>query len=608
MAPTPHSKVLARYRNELTRSRKWRQQEDYDGLWRRMYDLYAGKHYDRMSESDRLVVNMAFATKNVIAPSVAVNNPRFTVNARRPNWAAQAIITEEVLNYLWRSHRYQDEFRLAVDDWLEIGHGWIKVGYKYVREEVVAAADAEADGVDDRDPNVEGNVETEMQVREDRPFAERISPFDVFVDPDAKSMRAASWVAQRIRRPVADIRVDSRYSPKYRKDVQSNYRSKWEDDPLNSTVQPEARYDDDGYADVIEFYDIRRNVFCVFADSQGCDGFLIKPQAMPYAFGHPFVMLRNYEVGDRFYPMGELEAIEPLQLELNETRTQMIQHRRRFARKWLYLESAFDDQGVSALESDEDNVMVPVNGGEDLQRVIAPMPSIGTPPDFYDQSALISNDLNQVSGVTDYMRGNAPNIRRTATEAAMLQDAQNARAADKLAKVEGILSDIGARLIQIMQQYMTGEQVVRVVGSQAFPIWVNFTKDYIQGDFDYEVEAGSTQPRNETFRRQSAMQLMDAMAPFIQMGIVNPMELARHVLHHGFGIKDADRFFVHQEGAPPPQQGVLPPAMTGGPPPNMEERPLPQQMMAAQQMGGQAPQGVLEQLASTIGLDVGNVS
>ena len=96
----------------------------------------------------------------------------------------------------------------------------------------------------------------------------------------------------------------------------------------------------------------------------------------------------------------------------------------------------------------------------------------------------------------------------------MIQDAANSRAQDKMARIETFLGQLGERLIQLMQQYMTGEQVVRVVGPTAMPMWLTYDKDYIKGEFDFEVEAGSTQPQNETFRRQSAMQLVDAMAPF----------------------------------------------------------------------------------------------
>jgi len=249
-------------------------------------------------------------------------------------------------------------------------------------------------------------------------------------------------------------------------------------------------------------------------------------------------MLRNYEVPDNFYPMGELESIESLQLELNETRNQMLNHRKRFARKWIYSKDMFDEDGVRALESDVDNTMIPIMGDVNPANFIAPLPSIGTPPDFYNQSQMIEEDINTVSGVSDYMRGQPESaIRRTATEAAMIQDAANSRARDKLAKVESFLADCGERIVQLMQEFLTGEHVARIT-SVAGRAWVNYDADYLQGEFDFEVEGGSTEPRNEAFRRQSALQLVDAMAPFISIGVINPSGLARYVLQYGFGIKD----------------------------------------------------------------------
>jgi hypothetical protein len=542
MAPPKLETRLKGYSQELARSRRWREKDEYEKLWKRMIDLYRGRHYDKVSKSDRALINVAFSTKNVIAPSVAVNNPKFTVNARKPESFAQAVVTEEVLNYLWRTYRYQADFRLAVDDFLSVGHGWVKVAYKAKKQPVIKTVEGEGEGVDDRDETVPGNVESELTSFDaDRPFVERVSPFDIFVDPDARHPKEMRWIAQRTRRLVADVRVDSRYSETVRKQVNGQYRSRWSNNDGDGRDAAElANPGSDQYVDIIELYDLRRNEMCTFAEM--CeDGFLIKPQPMVYPFGQPFVMLRNYEVPDHFYPMGELEAIESLQHELNETRTQMIQHRKRFARKWLYLKDFFDDQGIAALESDEDNVMVPIEGETNLNNAVVAMPSIGTPPDFYNQSELITQDIDRVTGVSDYMRGDTANIRRTATEAAMIQDAQNSRAADKLSRIEMTLADIGGKLIQLMQVYMTGEHVVRIVGGQN-PVWVQFDADYIQGEFDFEVEAGSTQPRNESFRRQSALQLVDALGPFIQLGVVNPQALAQYVLQFGFGVKNVDAF------------------------------------------------------------------
>jgi hypothetical protein len=316
-------------------------------------------------------------------------------------------------------------------------------------------------------------------------------------------MEDARWIAQRIRRPLEDVKKDKRYNSTARQEAAPSHYSKWGQDayrPRRSTSP------DDAYVEVWEWYDIDRNTVSVFCD--GSDKFLVAPKEIPFAFGQPFVMIRNYDVPETFYPMGELEAIEPLQHELNQTRTQMMNHRKRFSRKWLYKETAFDTDGRQALESDEDNVMVPVISEDNLGNVIAPMPAVINPPEFYNQSDLISMDMNRVSGVTEYQQGAMPEIRRTATEAAIVQDASNARASDKLAIIERSIGECARRLVMLAQQFMTGEQAIRVVGSEAQPLWLTFDRDYIQGEFDYEVEGGSTAPMNESFRRQRALQIV----------------------------------------------------------------------------------------------------
>jgi hypothetical protein len=148
----------------------------------------------------------------------------------------------------------------------------------------------------------------------------------------------------------------------------------------------------------------------------------------------------------------------------------------------------------------------------------------------------------------------------------MIQDAANARAQDRLAKVELVLAEIAERVVGLMQQYTTGDQVARIV---TMPIrgWVNFDKDRIAGKFDFEVQGGSTEPRNETFRRQSAMQIVDASMPFIDAGVVNMPALYQELLQKGFGIKDAGRFVNQPEAPPPPEGADQSLQQLGGPPP-----------------------------------------
>lgn len=578
MARPSNADMLARYRGKVSAAKKWRRDEDYDDLWRRMVDIYRGKHYEFLSEEDRLLVNISFSTINVIAPSVSVNYPKITVNAVSPEFAPQAIITESVVNYWWRHFDVRPEFRRAVKDFLIIGHGWLKTGYRYI-EEGQTDSDGEVLAAD-----VPANdIEPTVVVVEDRPFVERVSPFDVFVDPDATSMQDMTWIAQRVRRSLKDVKDDKRYDAQARRNCSP---ATWGRNLEGGELAREEVVDtEEQYVEVWEFYDLQRKTLSVFTD--GGERFLVSPKPMPYAFGHPFVMLRNYDVPERFYPMGELEAIEPLQRELNETRSQMMNHRKRFARKYLYKESAFDAQGRQLLQSDADNVMVPVSSDEPLGNVMAPVPATITPPEFYNQSGLISQDIETVSGISEYMRGQLPQMRRTATEASIIADAANSRAADKLATIEQAIASVASRMVQLAQQFMTSEQVARISGRNGDPVWVTFDADYIAGEFDFEVEAGSTQPNNESFRRQSALQMVDAMAPFASAGIVDMARLAAHVLQFGFGVKNPESFLAQQ---PPPAD---PAALAAGPQQQALPAGSPQMPMGAPDVAGMAAGGGL---------------
>ena len=582
MARTSNSELITRYRKKINQSRRWRQDEKYDELWRRMIDMYRGKHYIKASETDQLLVNIAFATINVIAPGVSVNYPKIAVNARKHEQAPNAVVTEAIVNYWWRHFDCQKEFRRAVKDALVVGHGWVKTGYRFVEEDVESeTADDMADG------SPESISESAQIITEDRPFVERISPFDVFVDSDCTSMSDMRWIAQRIRRPLSDVKKDKRYNSSARNDAQPSHYSRYGLDNIGGRDRPRPSTEpEDTYVEIWEYYDIDSGKMSVFCD--GGEKFLVNPIDIPFSFGHPFVMIPNYEVPEYFYPMGELEAIEPLQMELNQTRTQMMNHRKRFSRKWLYKESAFDADGRSALESDEDNVMVPVISEENINSVVGPMPAVISPPEFYNQSELISNDIDRVSGVSEYQRGSLPEIRRTATEAGIIQDAANARSADKLAIIERAIADTARRLVALAQQFMTGEQAVRLVGAGANQVWLNFDRDYLQGEFDFEVEGGSTQPVNESVRRQMAMQVVDAMAPFVGTGIVDMPKLAGYVLQYGFGIKDGASFITQP---PPPEPQPAPPfgpqmppeqMMPQGPPPGIPPQGMPPQGMPPQ--------------------------
>ena len=583
MARESNSNKLSTYRGYIDYAKRWRTGENYDQLWQRLINLYRGKQYRGASTGDRLLVNISFSTINTLAPAVSIGRPKINVNPRKPEDGDKAIVTESIINYWWGHYGCQPEFQRAVKDYLILGHGWVKTGYRFVEEAKLDDIEYSADEAAGAEPA--DDVEAQTIIREDRPFLERVDPFEMYIDPDATSVNDMRWIAQRTRRPLKDAKIDKRYDAAARKELSPSGYQKYgnQDVGYMSAQQAFTSNPDNAYCDIYEYYNIDTGEMCVFSDSGG-DKFLIKPIKMPYEFGHPFFMLRNYEVPGFFYPMGELEAIEPLQYELNETRTQMMLHRKRYSRKWLFQESAFDDDGRQALASDEDNVIVPVKSGENLNNVVVPMPALINPPEFYNQSSLITNDIDRVSGVSEYQRGAIPETTRTAREASIIAEAGNARVAEKLVAIENAIAQCASNLIMLAQQFMTGEMTVRILGTESAPVWLTFDKDYINGEFDYTVEAGSTAPRNEAFRRDMALQMVSAMQPFAQAGLVNLPKLAEYVLGIGFGVKDPSSFL---------QEPPAPEAPPQGPPPGMEGMPpgMPPEMMEG--MPPELPPGLI---------------
>lgn len=583
---------LKRYRQRLDFSKRWRQTEGYDELWRRLIDLYRGKHFSGLSDEDRIAVNVAFSTVNVIYPAISINHPHLTVNARKPEDEDAAHLVEAVVNYQWRHFKVKPEFRRAAKDFLILGHGWVKTGYRFVEGERELTDDErdakfgeqldQLDQYAEQNPHLADQLPTDEQVLasvptsetvilEDRPFAERVSPFDIYVDPEATSMADLKWIAQRIVRPLEEVESDDRYSPSARNKIKpdSHINESWYD------KSNERQYGDETKrVTVWEFYDLTCGEMSVFAETG--DSFLVAPTKLPYAYGHPFTMIRNYDIPDFFYPMGDLEAIEPIQEELNKLRSMTMNHRKRYARKYLYKESAFDSVGRMALADDADNTMVPVTEDIPLNEAVAPMPQSPLPPEFYQFSEQAEADIDKVTGVNEYQRGSLPEIRRTATEASIIQDAANSRAADKLSVIEEAVAEVGAHLVALCQAFLSGDHVARIVGDNGHPLWVPYSRDEIAGEFDFEVEAGSTQPRNDTLRNKQALDMLQALAPFMAPGpagpgIVNAAEVLKYVLQFGFDVKNPSKFLQVPQapevtpGAPPDPTAVPPGTVSAEP-------------------------------------------
>jgi hypothetical protein len=271
--------------------------------------------------------------------------------------------------------------------------------------------------------------------------------------------------------------------------------------------------------------------------------------------------------------MGELEQMAPLQDELNKTRSQMITHRRRNVAKWIVREHAMTEETEQAIKSSKVNDVIPIRGNDPFDSLLAPVHATPLSADMYQIGDQIRNDINEVTGVNEYLRGVPQNISRTATEATIIEGATNIRTRHKLLQVETASQQVGQLLLDVMtdvlpltdfdemSMYVTGREAEQLNRSQGmedprYNSTITPTPEIFEGKYEVRVQRGSTELRNPEVKAQQMQEMVQMMlsATPILMQIGVPFNIQRLMMEwmEAEGLEDVEAYFEPEE-----QQGQM---------------------------------------------------
>ena len=439
-----HRDAVRRSRELLEHGRTFRETEREE-FWRRNENQYEGNHWDRTAAedptADLITVNVSFATVNTIIPYVTSEEPRFIVEPLSSDATPKnARLQQAMLNRQWRVMDGQAAIRVSAEDYLVYGDGYGKATWQIVDR---AAKD--------------GSTSEVAEIKIDP-----ISPWDVWLDPFSTGIHNARWVAQRILMTRREFELDDTLDQSH---VDELAWGSWERDEDQSRAEARATSDESWVA-VYEFYDTIDRALYVFTDS-GPE----KPLKVVEEIECPIAQLGNYRIPHSPYHMSELEQLWPMQEELNKTRSQLITHRRRNIGKYFYRDGALGEEGLSALTSPIINQGVKVLGDAPLDMVVKPAQLSALSPDAYSSADQAMRDIYEISGVNEYLRGATPEIRRTATEASIIEGASNVKTRAKLADVERFARSLGEYVLAIMKEVFpetdTDELAMYLTGPEA---------------------------------------------------------------------------------------------------------------------------------------------
>lgn len=166
--------------------------------------------------------------------------------------------------------------------------------------------------------------------------------------------------------------------------------------------------------------------------------------------------------------------------------------------------------------------------------------------------------MQQVSGVSPFIAGADPSVsginQETATGASILQAEANKRLALKLLQMQVMYTKVAKFFVQLNQQFMTQDEMVRLAGAQGNE-WISVTPEQIAGEYDVR-STNSTESLAKTGEVQRMSDVLNTISQFngVQMmdGTVVDLKYPLKALIDLMGV-DSEKCFA-QLPPPHPQQ------------------------------------------------------
>jgi len=252
----------------------------------------------------------------------------------------------------------------------------------------------------------------------------------------------------------------------------------------------------------------------------------------------PFIRYVDMIRPNRFYGDGEIEQLYEVQKMINRTLALIYDCMNLMGNPvWVVdTSSGVDTDKLSNLVG----MIIEKNPGSEVKRDMAP-PVPGYIVDFYKE---IMKLADETSGIHDVTQGRAPTGITAASAISELQEAAQTRLRPKERNLNTSLTQLGHLIINTMMQYYTTTRVVRVTKKSGWPDFFEFyfkdseqgtqyvkreyrydeeQKKYIsaqdwlesgysKGDFDIDVQSGTSLPFAKDKKQQLALSLYDKKA------------------------------------------------------------------------------------------------
>ncbi len=496
-------KVLTDYK------RAWEDKQRKDVLFREIYRRYRS-YLDVSTETTRstLFIPESFTLVETVAPRLTARKPTFKVLPRESSDISDADTVGQLLSYQYDMMDLQQKIKRYSKQSLIYGTSFVKVGW-------------------DNDKKM--------------PAVEPVDIADILGDPTTWSWEKG-YIIHRHYMTDHELKNSKikyqRLNQLNQEDTTTLIDQQTKQDRLTiegRTLDPKI----DGH-EILEWWGFVDGTIRVRAVADR--RVLIRDEDTPFKLNElPFVAVFDQEVPFEKWGIGEIEPILDLQDEENTTRNQRIDE------KNLSIHNMWVVSKVSGIDHRR---IVSKPGGIILANDIngiKPLDKQNITQNSMEEIRLIKEDIRNATGVNDYIRGTGTGTD-TATEVVSKTQEANQRFADKANNLEIALKKIGQWMVALNAQYLASDQIVRITGKYGTQM-EKVTLDAIRGQYDIDIETGSSLPANPDIRRKQLTELLQVVAPFLTNpnGIPDGMRELLRTIIQSYDLKNADEILQGAE-------------------------------------------------------------
>lgn len=445
----------------------------YTSRWKTYENAYSGEYFKNVNLPDyksNLISNYIFSIIETIRPIMLDQNPKFQAMPRQPDAVEFSNDIQEMLNYEFDREDVMVKMSRELINVLKLGSSVFFIPWDKDRKNTRII---------------------------------NISPYNLFPDPLATSVEDAEYMIYASYKPDYELK---RIFPKKAEQIEGGnvkYSELVFDNNKDSRI--------DNQVLVLEVYAVKKEANNSYDDYEVLTmlpelGILLDRKNLPYDDKKlPFILIKDYDLPGKFWGEGEVAQLLSPQKYMNELNNAIVDNAKATANMPWILDK---NSGVPKDSiTSRPGLVIRKNPGSEVKREQAP----SMPNYVINAVETYKNDMEQISGIFDTVKGNSETGVYTAQGILALQEAGQARIRLKTKLFEYSLGKMATMVFGRAKQFWKEDRWLNVSRVDGEADLKKFNKNSLEFDYDIKITAGSTMPSN----RGAMLDLMVRLAQTI---------------------------------------------------------------------------------------------